>query len=106
MNEDDWNICDINLGSFNNKSEKGDDDFEDWMMNQAPFKEEYSISISDYTADTIDISSLTSGSTTVTFNTSTTNNIKKLAYAMPIDLLYKWFPTEMKEDELNDDIPF
>ena len=35
------------------------------------------------------------------------DNKTKLHYSMPIDMLYKWYPKEMKKDEeFNDDIPF
>ena len=34
MNDDDDSIIDI--GAFNNKGQKGDDDFETWLVNEAP----------------------------------------------------------------------
>jgi hypothetical protein len=36
-----------------------------------------------------------------------TKKIQNLKYSMPIDLLYKWFPHEVKEcDEYDDQVPF
>jgi len=110
--ENDYNITDINIHSFNNKADKGDSDFDWWMEHEAPLVTTNTmagstVSISDYTTSTIDISSLTLGNETVTFNSSVnSNDIKKLQYSMPIDILHKWFPNEIKKDELNDDIPF
>ena len=110
--EYEYNITDINIHSFNNKADKGDDDFESWMMNEAPFgKQDYTINISDYTTDTVDIENVTTmGGSTITFGNDTTHSIdlkkfKALKYSMPIDILYKWFPQDMKDDE-DDQIPF
>lgn len=110
--EYEYNITDINIHSFNNKADKGDDDFESWMMNEGPFrKQDYTINISDYTTDTVDIESVrTMDGSTITFGNDTTHSIdlkkfKALKYSMPIDILYKWFPQDMKDDE-DDQIPF
>ena len=82
----------VSLDSFNNKGYK-DDDFQDWLANEAPL-----VSSTTY-GTTVDLSDLTFG------NTST--NKTELQYSMPIDMLYKWYPKEMKKDEeFNDDIPF
>ena len=109
MDPDDFNITDININSFNNKADKGDDDFDDWMLNEAPFKPSYTVSIGDYTADTIDTSSITMNTSTITgIGTSTnyeTKKMKDLKYSMPLDLLYKWFP-EVLRDDFDDEIPF
>ena len=112
--ENEYNITDINIHSFNNKADKGDDDFNYWMEHEAPFNtttvntmSDTTVSISDYTTSTIDISSLTSGNETVTFGKNiNSSSVKKLAYTVPIDILHKWFPNEIKKDESNDDIPF
>tara|TARA_R100001509_G_scaffold35871_1_gene19035 strand:+ start:147 stop:425 length:279 start_codon:yes stop_codon:yes gene_type:complete len=83
----------VSLDSFNNKGNKGDDDFETWLANEAPL-----VSNTTY-GTTVDLSDLTFG------NTSASKT--KLQYSMPIDVLYKWYPKEMKKDEeFNDDIPF
>jgi len=83
----------VSVDSFNNKGYKGNDDFQDWLANEAPL-----VSNTTY-GTTVDLSDLTFGNTS-------TNKIK-LQYSMPIDMLYKWYPKEMKKDEeFNDDIPF
>ena len=84
----------VDLDSFNNKSYKGDDDFQDWLANDAPL-----VSGSGYGTTTVDLSDLTFG--------NTSRSKTKLQYSMPIDMLYKWYPKEMKKDEtFDDDIPF
>ena len=84
----------VSIDSFNNKGYKDDDDFQDWLANEAPL-----VSSTTYGTTTVDLSDLTFG------NTST--NKTKLQYSMPIDVLYKWYPKEMKKDEtFDDDIPF
>ena len=93
MNDYDDDDYIVSLDSFNNKGYKGDDDFQDWLANEAPL-----VSNTTY-GTTVDLSDLTFG------NTST--NKTELQYSMPIDLLYKWYPKEMKKDEkFDDDIPF
>jgi hypothetical protein len=101
-------ITDINIHSFNNKADKGDDDFDDWMLNEAPFEPTYTVSIGDITADTIDISKITASTITGINNPNyETKKIKSLKYSMPLDLLYKWFPQEVKEyDDYDDQVPF
>ena len=84
----------VDLDSFNNKDYKGDDDFQDWLANDAPL-----VSNTAY-GTTVDLGDLTFGNTSK-------DNKTKLQYSMPIDMLYKWYPKEMKKDEeFNDDIPF
>ena len=84
----------VDLDSFNNKGYKGDDDFQDWLANDAPL-----VSNTAY-GTTVDLGDLTFGNTS-------TDNKTKLQYSMPIDMLYKWYPKEMKKDEkFDDDIPF
>jgi hypothetical protein len=109
--EYEYNICDININSFNNKDDKGDDDFESWMMNEAPFSSsgDYTVDISDYTVNTVDTSTIStismSNASTITFGTPVSNDkIRKLKYSIPIDILYKWFPD--KDDDFDDEIPF
>lgn len=95
--EYDYNITDININSFNNKSDKGDDDFEDWLVT-APL-----ISTDDTYQGTYD------STTTITLNSDYANkyiNTKSLKYSMPIDMLYKWYPVQMKELDNDDEVPF
>lgn len=95
QNDDDFNISDISIDSFNNKDVKGDDDFESW--------------IADNTITcTTDTSTLTLGNAyTITTDVSSKKKIQNLKYSMPIDLLYKWFPQEVKDHDENDDqVPF
>lgn len=95
--EYDYNITDININSFNNKADKGDDDFEDWLVT-APL-----ISTDDTYQGTYD------STTTITLNSDYANksiNTKSLKYSMPIDMLYKWYPVQMKELDNDDEVPF
>ena len=87
MNDYDDDNYIVDLDSFNNKSYKGDDDFQDWLANDAPL-------VSNTTIDNI---SYANGATTVdlgdlTFGNTSTDNKTKLQYSMPIDMLYKWYP--------------
>lgn len=96
--EYDYNITDININSFNNKADKGDDDFEDWLVT-APL-----IGTNDTYQGTYD-----STTTTITLNSDYANkyiNTKSLKYSMPIDMLYKWYPVQMKELDNDDEVPF
>ena len=124
MNEEDdyeYNITDINIHSFNNKADKGDHDFEDWLVNAAPFVPDSttgtfaegsssyeSITAIDnsynYSTDTI---TLTNGSN-VSFPVvrGDRKKLKDLKYSMPVDLIYKWFPDQKEEDNFDDEIPF
>ena len=97
--EYDYNITDININSFNNKADKGDDDFEDWLVT-APL-----ISTDDTYQGTYDSTT----TTTITLNSDYANkyiNTKSLKYSMPIDMLYKWYPVQMKELDNDDEVPF
>ncbi len=104
----DRNVDDI-IDTFNNKGQKGDDDFETWLVNEAPFvpheENSYTVSIGD-TMDTC----ATSCTTTLT-GLSPTFTIKNDPHfartkqkKLPIDILHKWYPTEMKDQD--DDISF
>lgn len=98
------------IDSFNNKGQKGDDDFETWLANEAPFvpveDNKYTISIGDTTYDTC-----TTSCTTTLTGLSPTFTIKNDPHfartkqkKLPLDILHKWYPEQMKEDE--DDVPF
>ena len=105
----DRNVDDI-IDTFNNKGQKGDDDFETWLVNEAPFvpheEKSYTVSIGDTMYDTC----ATSCNTTLT-GLSPTFTIKNDPHfartkqkKLPIDILHKWYPTEMKDQD--DDISF
>ena len=105
----DRNVDDI-IDTFNNKGQKGDDDFETWLVNEAPFvpheENNYTVSIGDTMYDTCS----TSCTTTLT-GLSPTFTIKNDPHfartkqkKLPIDILHKWYPTEMKDQD--DDISF
>ena len=94
MDDDDYIVS---IDSFNNKGYKGYDDFETWMKYEAPFVDDsttgtFAEGSSAYNYDT---TLTTSMSDTITFKTSHSiiNKQKKL----PIDILYRWYPKEMKE---------
>ena len=93
----DRNVDDI-IDTFNNKGQKGDDDFETWLVNEAPFvtqeNDSYTVSIGDTTTT----STLTGLSPTFTIKDSphfSQTKQKKL----PLDILHKWYPEEMKETD-------
>jgi len=96
QNDDDFNISDISLTSFNNKDVKGDDDFDSWISSNSTVTESGTfVHPNTYTITGTDSS------------TVSTKKIQNLKYSMPIDLLYKWFPQEVKEyDEYDDQVPF
>ena len=95
----------ISIDSFNNKGQKGDDDFETWLANEAPFVDDATTGTlaegsSSYTITNSSIASMGSycptPTTTFTIKDSphfATTKQKKL----PIDILHKWYPEEMKE---------
>tara|TARA_B100001057_G_scaffold483867_1_gene561171 strand:+ start:1453 stop:1833 length:381 start_codon:yes stop_codon:yes gene_type:complete len=100
------------IDSFNNKGQKGDDDFETWLENEAPFvpveDNKYTISIGDTTYDTCATactSTIMSGSITGLSPTFTIKDMPHFAPTkqkkLPIDLLHKWYPEQMKE--INDE---
>ena len=105
MNPEDeyeYNITDINMHSFNNKADKGDDDFNDWLANDAPLVSNSTITAIDnsyYANDTI---TLTTGSDVCYGDRKKMNDLK---YSMPVDLIYKWFPNQT-QDDFDDEIPF
>ena len=104
QNDDDFNISDISLTSFNNKDVKGDDDFDSWISSNS------TVTCTSDTSATPAAIVPTPSTFTITGTDSSavsTKKIKDLKYCMPIDLLYKWFPQEVKEyDEYDDQVPF
>tara|TARA_A100000164_G_C21943297_1_gene791982 strand:- start:161 stop:691 length:531 start_codon:yes stop_codon:yes gene_type:complete len=121
--EDIMNESTISIDSFNNKGQKGDDDFETWMRDEAPFVpdattgtlgegssaygEGYTVDLSSYST-TVDTSIITGSNSGITY-TNPTFTIKGINFAksiqkrLPIDLLHKWYPEQMKEDYEADD---
>ena len=97
--EYDYNITDININSFNNKADKGDNDFDDWLVTAPLIR----LSTDDTYHGTYDSTS------TITLDSDYANkyiNTKSLKYSMPIDMLYKWYPVQMKELNNDDEFPF
>tara|TARA_B100001175_G_scaffold297534_1_gene287356 strand:+ start:4696 stop:5022 length:327 start_codon:yes stop_codon:yes gene_type:complete len=105
MNDDDDDYI-VSIDGFNNKGYKGDDDFETWMKHEAPFIDNsYGKATDDYSltgtfgegssAYSYDTTITTSMSDTITFKTS--HSIANKQKKLPIDILYKWYPKEMKE---------
>ena len=92
-NDKDYTIL---IDSFNNKSQKGDDDFETWLSTEAPFTP---------TVDNITYSTNTSTtpSTMISSNVGTVtltglgHHAPSKRKKLPIDILYKWYPKQMKE---------
>ena len=83
-NDKDYTIL---IDSFNNKSQKGDDDFETWLSTEAPFTP---------TVDNITYSTNTS-TTPSTITLGPGHHALTKQKKLPIDLLYKWYPKQMKE---------
>tara|TARA_B100000900_G_C20497796_1_gene682411 strand:+ start:83 stop:412 length:330 start_codon:yes stop_codon:yes gene_type:complete len=99
----------IHIGNFNNKSEKGDDDFETWLENEAPLVSPSTITAID-NSYTIDLSQHATCTSTMIGNTITgltpTFTIKNDPHfakskqkKLPIDILHKWYPKQMKDTD-------
>ena len=110
MNNDEESTI-IDIDSFNNKGQKGDDDFETWLVNEAPFVPEDSTTgtlAEGYGTYTVDLSQHATCTSTMMGSTvgglSPTFTIKDMPHfattkqkKLPIDLLHKWYPEQMKE---------
>ena len=101
---DDDDDCIVSIDSFNNKGYKDDDDFETWMKHEAPFVDDStpgtfaegsSAYNYNYLNKNYDTTITTSMSDTITLTTS--HSIIDKQKKLPIDILYKWYPKEMKE---------
>ena len=95
----------IHIDSFNNKGQKGDDDFETWLETEAPLKGDTTFSIVD-NASMYNTSIINTKPSTVTLNSSYTitglgHHAPSKQKKLPLDILYKWYPEAMKER--NDD---
>jgi hypothetical protein len=71
----------VSIDSFNNKGYKGDDDFQEWLTHEAPFK---NVGVS---TDSITISS--------NYNIDD-NWQKRMSAKLPIDIMHTLYPKEMK----------
>jgi len=90
MTDDDSSYT-ISIDNFNNKGYKDSSDFQEWLTTEAPL-------INSASADTVTVSS--------SYGPNDLSNWqKRLSYSLPVDLMYKWYPNEMKENK-NDDLPF
>ena len=101
----------IDIDSFNNKGQKGNDDFETWLVNEAPFVQEDPTTgtlAEGYGTYTVDLSQHATCTSTMMGSTvgglSPTFTIKDMPHfaptkqkKLPIDLLHKWYPEQMKE---------
>ena len=109
MNDDDEYT--IHIDSFNNKSQKGDDDFETWLENEAPLVSPSTITAID-NSYTVDLSHQATCTSTMIGNGGTitglspTFTIKDMPHfavtkqkKLPIDILHKWYPEQMKEQD-------
>lgn len=95
MRDHEDNNYTIHIDSFNNKGQKGDDDFETWLETEAPLVSPSTITAIDnsYTVDLSQQSTCTSTITITGLDHHASSKQKKL----PIDILYKWYPRQMKE---------
>ena len=100
----------ISVDSFNNKGQKGDDDFETWMREEAPFVTEdstmgtlgegygsYTVDLSQHATCTSTMNSSTITGINPTFTIKGINFAKSIQKRLPIDILHKWYPEQMKE---------
>ena len=96
----------VSLDSFNNKGNKGDDDFETWLANEAPLVSPSTITAIDnsYTVDLSQHATCTSTMGATVGGLSPTFTIKNDPHfsvtkhkKIPIDILHKMYPNEMKE---------
>tara|TARA_B100000123_G_scaffold271502_1_gene251507 strand:+ start:397 stop:714 length:318 start_codon:yes stop_codon:yes gene_type:complete len=101
MNDDEESTI-IDISSFNNKGQKGDDDFETWLVNEAPFVPEESTTgtfaegSSGYTVTSSGMASMGYCPTTFTIKDSPHFAVTKKK-KLPLDILHKWYPQQMKE---------
>ena len=89
MNDDDDYI--VGIDSFNNKSYKGDDDFDHWLTYEAPL---------------VDVSVNSDPITVTTANIQYKNWQQTMSSRLPIDIMHKLYPKQMKGQNDDDNIPF
>ena len=81
----------VGIDSFNNKSYKGNDDFEHWLTTEAPL---------------VDVSVNADPITVTTSSIQYKNWQQTMSSKLPIDIMYTLYPKQMKEEEDNDYLPF
>ena len=99
-NEDDGTFT-IDIDSFNNKGQKGDDDFETWLETEAPLVSSSPITAIDNSYTITGMASMGGyNPTTTTFTIKNDPHFAKTKQKqLPIDILHKWYPKEMKEKD-------
>jgi len=80
----------VGIDQFNNKSYKGDDDFQDWLSTEAPL---------------IDVGVNADPITVTTTTLQYKNWQQTMSSKLPIDIMHTLYPKEMK-GEYDDDLPF
>lgn len=80
----------VGINQFNNKSYKGDDDFQDWLSTEAPLVD---VGVN---ADPI----------TVTTSIEYKNWQQTMSTKLPIDIMHTLYPKQMKGEDEYDDLPF
>ena len=107
MSKDKFESNIIDVDSFNNKGQKGDDDFETWLETEAPLVSASTITAID-NSYTVDLSKHATCTSTMMGSTITgltpTFTIKDSPHfavtkqkKLPIDILHKLYPEQMKE---------
>tara|TARA_B100000035_G_C20776512_1_gene454991 strand:- start:118 stop:459 length:342 start_codon:yes stop_codon:yes gene_type:complete len=111
MNKDNETTI-IDIDTFNNKGQKGDDDFETWLANEAPFVPEdpttgtfgegsatYTVDVSQNATGYGHGMGGTVGGLSPTFTIKDSPHFAQTKQKkLPIDILHKWYPEEMKVD--------
>ena len=80
----------VGIDSFNNKSYKGNDDFEHWLTTEAPL---------------VDVSINSDPITVTASNIEYKNWQQTMSSKLPIDIMYTLYPKQMKGN-YDDDLPF
>ena len=80
----------VGIDSFNNKSYKGNDDFEHWLTTEAPL---------------VDVSVMADPITVTASNIEYKNWQQTMSSKLPIDIMYTLYPKQMKGN-YDDDLPF
>ena len=81
----------VGIDSFNNKSYKGDDDFDHWLTYEAPL---------------VDVSVNSDPITVTTSNIEYKNWQQTMSSKLPIDIMHKLYPKQMQGKYDDDDLPF
>ena len=89
MNEEDDYI--VGMDGFNNKGYKGDSDFEHWLVHESPL---------------VDVSVNADPITVTTSSIQYKNWQQTMSSKLPIDIMHKLYPKQMKGEYDDDDLPF